>query len=223
MANTNITCPNCQSNLEIDDGLFGNAVECPVCHQSFMIEAPAAATAAAPTGNVQNKFNDLSSKATAQFSEVMSNINGLQGKSMILAGLAVIISIIALIISLTSSGMPNLKMSKDPEKAVKNHLEYRIQFRGLDSYFWKKNGKKIIKNLSIKEVKTNGNSAVVFFKLSLDATEVKDVMFLRKSREGYWIGVNRNDIPEKEWLKNLKEKKIDNWLRDNGEFDTSDF
>ena len=134
MANTNITCPNCQSNLEIDDSLFGNTVECPVCHHNFVIEAPAAA---------QNTINDFSSRATSHFSEVMSNINGLQGKSMILAGLAVIISIIALIISLTSSGMPNLKMSKDPEKAVKNHLEYRIQFRGLDSYFWKKNGSRI--------------------------------------------------------------------------------
>lgn len=41
MAETTIICPHCQQELSIDEQYFGIEVECPECHNNFIIEKPA--------------------------------------------------------------------------------------------------------------------------------------------------------------------------------------
>src|SRR5438874_13349754 len=35
----NLNCPHCQQNLEIDEALVGQTVDCPSCHQSLTVPA----------------------------------------------------------------------------------------------------------------------------------------------------------------------------------------
>src|SRR5258708_30180216 len=37
----NLDCPHCSQNLEMDDAWAGNTLECPSCHQSFLVPSSA--------------------------------------------------------------------------------------------------------------------------------------------------------------------------------------
>ena len=38
MANINVECPHCQTNLETSDSLIGNEVQCPACGKNFVVK-----------------------------------------------------------------------------------------------------------------------------------------------------------------------------------------
>jgi pullulanase len=61
----NIDCPHCQQNLEIDDGLAGQSVECPTCHRVLTLPRSIAAQADAPSVHVPLQPIELESKSSA--------------------------------------------------------------------------------------------------------------------------------------------------------------
>ena len=218
MNNTTVECPHCHSKLEAPMSLHGSEVDCPACKRSFVIDIKQ---------NVSMSEKKNTAKPTASLWQTVVNL--LCKPQNIFAGislLALLTSIATLIIVFFSSGGPQVKVSSDPAEAIKNHLSFRVELDSvLGSYFWKKNGAKILKSLDIKEIKTNGNWAVAFYKLSLGATEVKEAMFLYKSADGYWIRVSPY-IAEKRcqtnWYNDMK-KRVDRFTKDSGEFDILDF
>ena len=148
-----------------------------------------------------------------------------QNLPAVISILALLISIAAIIVVLSSSSsFPKLQMSTEPSRAIKNHLTFQIKLKSIGDYFYQKNGDKILDSLDIKEIKTNGNWAIGFYKLSFGATEVKDVMYLYKSVDGYWINTS-SYVAEKKcqtnWYKDMK-NKIERFVQDSGEFDVLD-
>ena len=209
MQNTTVECPYCHAELEAPASLNGSKVECPTCKRSFVMEI--------------EQFQN-----TAPLTE---STDGTERKIRISIGVsiaALLISVAVLILILLSSvfpfGMPRLKFSKDAATAVKNGLAFQVEIKSMGDYFWRKNGDKILKSLEIKEIKTNGSWAVVFYKLSHGATEVKDAVFLYKTEDGYWVSASRYTARKKcqsEWFKDM-ETRIERFTKDSGKFDELD-
>ena len=214
MQNTTIECPHCHSNLEAPVSFQGREVECPACKNSFVIEV---------------KHEPYKPRAVNAVSRVsLSFINTLfENSKNVFIGvslLGLLISIISLVVVLSTSGIPKLKLASDPSDAVKEIVAFNIEFKRIGMYFWRKNGDKILKSLEIKEIKTNGNWAVAFYKLSLGATEVKKAVFLYKSSDGYWLEA-ASYIAEKKcqtnWYKDMK-NRIERFTKDSEDFDFLD-
>ena len=203
MQSATVECPHCHSHLEAPASLHGSEVECPACKRSFIV-------------NIKQYANENKSESTppAIFSHPIIDL--FRKPQNIFIG----VSSLALLISIVTQ----LKISTDPSDAVKKQLVFQVELSSIDAYFWRKNGDKILKSLDIKEIKTNGNWAVAFYKLSLGATEVKEAMFLYKTVDGHWLKVS-SYIAEKKcqtnWYKDMK-NKIDRFTKDSGEFDVLD-
>ena len=205
---TIVECPYCHAELEGSPSLNGNKVECPTCKKSFVMQL-----GQSPEWGMRNAIPPTTGGSRKS-----------QGISIGISVLALLIAIAALVLVLLSPGMPRQKFSKDAETSVRNHLAFQIEIRSVGDYFWRKNGGKILKSLDIKEIKTNGSWAVAFYKLSLGATEVKDVMFLYKTQDGYWIEISEYTAEKKcqsEWYKDVKDR-IDRFKKDSGKFDVLD-
>lgn len=214
MQSATVECPHCQSNLEAPVSLHGSEVECPACKKSFVI-------------NIKQYANEKKSEVPSSTISFQPVIDLFSKSQNIFAGvslLALVISIVALVIVLSSSGFPQLKISSDPADAVKKQLAFQVELNSIGEYFWRKNGDKILKSLDIKEIKTNGNWAVAFYKLSIGATEVKEAMFLYKTGDGHWLKVSHYTAEKKcqtNWYKDMK-NRIDRFTKDSGEFDVLD-
>ena len=198
-------CPHCGGEFTAAQEWIGQTANCPSCGNPFTI-APALPEPpdATPVG-----------------ASVRTSMLQKPAVPLIVAALALLTGIAALLITLFSSDFPKMKFSTDPAQAVKNYLAFNIQLASHKSYFWKKNGGKILRSLEIKEIKTNGDWAVAFYKISLGATENKDTMFLYRSKEGYWVQASSYQAEKRcqsHWYKDIKDR-IDNFTKDSGSFD----
>lgn len=218
MANINVECPHCQTNLESPDTLIGNEVQCPSCGKSFVVTPPQEGKKSAAS---DMDFQDRTWTDRSFFHLPVSP--SLLNRCLI--GLALVLSIVSLFIACSVSGMPKQKFETDPEKAVRAQVTLEKEYNDImGNYFWRKNGGKILKSLEIKEIKVNGSWAVAFYKLSLGATEVKKTMMLYKVNEGYWMKISMGDARKKcpeNWFRDMSEK-MERFERDSGEFDVLD-
>ena len=244
MSNANVECPHCHSTLEAPTSLQGSEVQCPACNNNFIVNinagnpapaVPAAAApvpaAAAPVPAAAPMNPQMNAPMNAPIAPPSSKLPSLPLPGNIktilplaLSGLALVASIVAIVITLTAETIPSLKLSSDPDKAAKNYVARQIEISKLDNYFYRKNGSKILKSFEVKDVKTNAGWAVVFYKVSLGTTEVKDAMFLYKTSSGHWVPVSSYTAKKRcqsNWYSDMDEK-IDRFKKDNGEFDMLD-
>ena len=217
MSTKSVLCPRCATSLDVPPALTGQKVECPVCKEVFVVEFPA---------EMPPKQSQQTSPSQGSKFSKTSSPSSLSGTvSVILASLACIIAISALILTLLKNDMPTLKLKKNLEDSLYAHEEFFINIESINNYFYKKNGKKILKSLDIREIKHNGNAAAIFYKLSLGATEVKRVIFMYQTREGFWLAIPEEKAEKKfpdNWLKDMLRKKKQ-FEKDSGEFDEIDF
>ena len=214
--NINVACPHCRTTLETPDTLVGNEVQCPACGKNFVVKIPSVPVGSAVTPPpVQDAGRPSSLICVAKSPVIMQ----------CLLGVSLLLSVISLCIALSTSGFPKLKLETDPEKAVRSRLHFEAAVGELSGeYFWRKNGKKILDSLDIREIKINGSWAVAFYKLSLGATEVKDAMMLYKVNDGYWVKISPDDAKKKcpeKWYREMDDK-ADRFKRDSGKFDIYD-
>ena len=216
MANINVECPHCQTNLETPDSLIGNEVQCPACGKNFVVRT-----------NPPEEKTPMEPRMDSQSRAKLFPSNPMKGRSLFfnfILGMSLALSIISLCLVLTTSDVPKRKFETDPEKAVRAHLTFQKEISSIGDYFRRKNGDAILKSLEIKEIKVNGNWAVAFYKLSLGATEVKKTMMLYKVNDGYWMEVSTYSAKKKcpeNWYRDMKEK-MERFQKDSGDFDILD-
>lgn len=214
MQNTTVACPHCHSTLETPISLHGSEVECPACKKSFIVEIKQSST--------RNKMSNFAPiMMPHQVKELLKKSKNLFAWISVIA---LFISLISLMIIPFSSRFPQLKFSAVPSESVKNQLVFQTELNSISEYFWRKNGDKILQSLDIKEIKTNGNWAVAFYKLSLGATEVKETMFLYRTGDGYWVKVSPFTAEKRcqtNWFYDMK-NRIKHFTKDSGSFDVLD-
>ena len=180
-----VNCPHCNNSLNVPENLAGMQVTCPICNQVFTAgQAPAPQAPA---------FTPASAPAAA---------GGNTGIGTILGGLALIVAVVALVLQLMAPSVPYLKFKKDPKDAVEAMVKAKIQRYSLDDYFYREHGDEILDSFKVAEVKENGGFAAVFYTVSRGATTVKDVKYLERNSDGYYVEVNTSKLP-KEWYNSI--------------------
>ena len=269
MANIIINCPYCQSVLETPPQLSGKKVECPACHQIFVIkhqgnaDPPEPAAPSLPPKELQPepapavgspnekgrsadvphlhltlpKTSGDASAKTPQLEKVAPkdadspvHINR-KKLGILLVGAALAVSLIACLLSLVGmltcfcqGGPGSIQWAKSPQETVRSVIEFNIKESSRTNYFWHINGKKILRSLEIREIRIEGSCAAVFYRMAMGATEVRRVMFLYRTRGGYWIPMEESALRKKcpeYWLQEMQQKKR-HFVGEYGTFDDLD-
>ena len=207
----NITCPKCNTTLEVPAELAGQNVACPNCQTTFAV--PAAAPTPAPL-NLQQAgamFNSGMTAASNYASNAYNKIQAMAAGQTAMSVIALIVAVVALVYSIFFvESVPKVKFSKDAKTACKNYLKTEWKFQALGDYNYDKNIS-LLSDIVVDEVDTNGDYAVVFYSIKKGASNYKATMALKKNKDGYYtrlisgLYLEKKKINE-EWYDKVSDK-----------------
>ena len=207
----NITCPKCNTTLEVPAELAGQNVACPNCQTTFAV--PAAAPTPAPLNLQQagTMFNSGMTAAGNYASNAYNKVQAMVAGQTAMSVIALIVAVVALIYSIFFvESVPKVKFSKDAKTACKNYLKTEWKFQALGDYNYDKNIS-LLSDIVVDEVDTNGDYAVVFYSIKKGASNYKATMALKKNKDGYYtrlisgLYLEKKKINE-EWYDKVSDK-----------------